>query len=226
VKLPYVGSNPHIGIECHPKKKELLYPCSDAALSIYSIGFADTITKKQYYPHITEKSSILRAFYSPEGDDIALLTDKHKIFIYNPKNDTTISIRESDGSTYSNCKNPIFVPESNVIAFSGINCRTMHFYDFKKKEFIPSRDCDYSCDHHHVFINNIDFSPDAKYIISIDDYTGKIGPTSSNVINHIKNLKLFSCYCILKTYTATDESILSLDIIRLLIQQLGALYGV
>jgi WD40 repeat protein len=228
MKLPYVTSNVHVGIECHPKKNELLYPCGDSTLSVYSFG--NTTTTRSYSPHFVKTSRILRAFYSSDGDNIALFTNQHKIFIYNTKNNSTIAVRNPDGSIYDTCKNPIFVPESDMIAFSLGKAPTIYFWDFKKKETItkitpPLNQCIIN---NNALIRTIDFSPDGKRILSSDGLIGDITSTNPIIRQHITKRMakraFFARYCLLITYALGSESFLPIDIVRLFIETLRTLY--
>jgi hypothetical protein len=80
-------------------------------------------------------------------------------------------------------------------------------------------------------INRFDFSDDGThYLCRGFDRMAKISKTDSKIINHIQNYindqKSFLCYCVLKAYVNKDQNVLPLDIIRLLIQQLRALYEI
>jgi len=226
--LPCIRNNTHIGIECHPKKKEILYPYSNRGLAVYS--FANK-TRTMYYPKVRKTDTILRALYSPEGNHIAVLTDTHKIFIYNPTTNATISIPE-DGCSCAYFGHPIFIPNSTAIAFSCDYCKKIHCWDFKKKQLLVKLrdDCDVSIKRNNPFINLFDFSDDGTYYLCTgSNNIAKIGNTGSKIINHIqdyiKDQKSFLCYCSLKVYANNHQNVLPLDIIRLLIQQLRALYG-
>jgi WD40 repeat protein len=223
INLACVRSNPHIGIECHPKKKELLYLYSNRGLAVYS--FVNK-TRTMYYPKVVNTDTILRALYSPEGDHIALLTDTHKIFIYNPITKSTIPIPRNDclGDCFSD---PIFIPNSTAIAFLCNYCKDIHCWDFKKRQLLVKlpHHSDESIYDDTGLINRLDFSDDGtRYLCRGFDRMAKMGKTDSKIINHINDRQAFLRYCLLKIYANDSQNILPLDIIRLFIEKLRALY--
>lgn len=121
------------------------------------------------------------------------------------------------------CKNPIFVPESDIIAFSLEEYPTLYFWNFKKKTTFTTMTIP-GIIHDSVFTKPIDFSPDGMDVVYTNGYTAETAPTNQHIKNHIARRAFFPRYCLLSTYAANTEKLLPSDIIRLLIQQLRILY--
>ena len=224
MKLPYTGSRTRLSIECHPTKNMLLHPCSNSTLREYS--FVDK-TAKLYKPIITGSDTIWRILYDSTGSCIAILTNNRRIYIYNPKSNTTIPVlNRENGTPYSQCQNFIFVPNSDMLAFSCLNQKMIYFWNFKCQTFqqvlVPLYDD--SRIHSTVFVQHLDISDDGTRILSHVDDCAYMGETNSGVLKYRKEEWLFLRYTLLKTY-ADNTLFLPNDIMRLLVQLLKILYS-
>lgn len=224
MNLPYTGSNKYFTIECHPQKKELLYPRSNTTLAIYSFE-NKTYTQHPLFPGKTD--IITRALYSPDGDHIALLTNKQNIAIYNLKNNSTVWVRGTLG-LYSGCFNPIFIPCSHVLFFLTDKGRSGHYFDVEKMHSLATQNTqhDFAPEKNNFLTNKVDFSLDGSYLLTATGSSVAQGYSTHNVItNFLKHQKLFSYYQQLKLYSIENRELLIPDVIRLLIQKLIILFS-
>lgn len=225
--LPYTGSNKYFGIECHPKRKEILYPCSNTTLATYSF---ESKAYERHYPQITQTDIIIRALYSPEKNYIALLTDQQSIVIYNQKDKSTLWAKGNFG-VYHACINPIFIPHSTILLFLTNGGRTRNYFHVKKMSSIAEYPhTDWSTlqnDNDNALINRIDFSHDGSYML-----TGNIRSKGFSTPEKITQCfrgkwfieqKLFSYYRQLKMYSIQNEGLPIPDLIALLIKKLHIL---
>ena len=223
ITVPYFRDNIKIDIQCHPTKKELLYPYSNQGLAVYS--FIDK-QSTLYSPAIMPTDIIIRALYSPQGNHIVILTNNHNLFIYNPRNNSTISISES-------CcfASPTFILNSTILAFvSSVDRLKIQCWDFKKNQLLTTLHLyhDWITGLTNEFTNIFDFSDDGtEYVCTGSKITAQKAKTGHQITQHVQNyVHFFLRYCLLKKYSScTPNNVLPREIIQLLIQQLRALYG-
>lgn len=217
--LPYTGSNKYFGIDCHPNKKEILYPCSNTTLAVYSFK---NKTYNHYHPDIKQTDIIIRALYSPKGDHIALLTDSQYIFIYNLKNKSTIQVRSSLGPYYG-CLNPIFIPHSNILFFLCYHGQTCFYHNIKNMKSMNENPYPgyVTWENSSALINKIDFSSDGSYILTATEtITAKGSDTPGFLTKYLIYKKLFLCYQQLKLYSIQNGGFLIPDVISLFVKTL------
>lgn len=217
--LPFVGTNNHFSIACHPKENKILYPNSNERLSVKQLatGQITDYNPTINIPYVSQSAryvsdSIRSAMYSPDGNYIAILTDKKKTFIYNPTTNNTEPI-DCD----CECTNLAFLPHSSLIA---IVCsdNTIRYYNFIKVSHIATAALSAPLPLvpvQNILINTLDFSPDGTQYVTVINNMCFIGNIPFNAIKE----KSFSVYCLLKKYSQQNYY-LPLEIVQLFIKKL------
>ncbi len=143
IELPVTGNNIVFTLDCHPKIPTILYPSSNTGLSLKSLNRQHATDC--LYPRMPEQSSIACIKYSPDGELIGLLTDKHEIFVYNPQTKHTEILPFSD-----KCHAFNFVPYTTMIMVVFDN--DVYFYNLKHKSLVTKHSL-----HSHKFCSSDNF---------------------------------------------------------------------
>lgn len=207
INLPFIGKNNHFAIACHPKLNSILYPSGDNTLSLKSLNNLNITLR--FNPDIPKGDAIRLIKYSPDGTSIGLLTDNHKIFIYNPKDNST-----DCPSFNGNCYNFIFLPFSSTIMVLS-DC-FLQYYNIKSKTCEQLRNVDPS-HKDNLFTNILDTSYHGTQCIFLIDAFFATEKIPLEIIEKIPFEDMFPLYCALKNYS---DLFLPEDIIRVITQKL------
>ena len=228
--LPYRGTVTGSSLDCHPRKNRLLYPHSNKALTEYS--FSDKIESSiVYHPKLEDKHTILSAFYSPEGNHIAILTTGGRILIYNTVSKSTLYLGNPNNQTiYKMCKHPIFFPGSNALICLIKNTEFAYLWEYTKNNFPVKQKFDDNKKNgnpidrcNDVFVRKLDFSDTGTQVLVIRNYKPVFTRTDHKLVTSIINENIFLRYWLLKTYS-DEHQFLPVEIIRLFMEQLKILY--
>jgi hypothetical protein len=123
--LPHVGAHNHFSIDCHPNGQEILYPSSDSTLTCRNINGGPG----RNYP---QDLFIRKAFYSPNGYYIGIITETGNAIVYEPKHDrSTMFIK------YRYCiHDSVFLPDHHSMALVN-ELGDIYFWNFTTDRIWP-----------------------------------------------------------------------------------------
>jgi hypothetical protein len=203
--LPYVGSNHYFSIDCHPNGQEILYSSSDSTLTCRNIRGGPGCDYSQNF-------CIRRAFYSPNGNHIAIISHEGKVTIYDPeRHRSAVCIQGSsihDAAFLPDHKSIALVDEFGTLYFSNFSTEKPFFLSITG----PSNAQESSS------LNKIVISPNKSECAVLIENHCFIGNIPAPFI---KNKMLFICWA-LRKYSKKHDNFLLPEIICLLMESVAA----